>query len=234
MDNKIRSSLRCSNRTSLRAGRKGRNPESVFEKGALSHAHELKGALVSVDLSPSIGLLPPFVSSTRILLVIIKPRLTNAAFSTRLPLADAANKHCCDSRGVKPDIRHPPRLTCLSPFFFIAWRLTPPTRPPLLIRSLSLSGWLDCFRGIGPLCPSVPRSPAASFCRDCPLRPPRVMRLEYGRCSAPPPLRRSARFWYRGRGTPVTCCFSPPLLSLFFWITCALSGQGTRGLLEKD
>lgn len=128
---------------SLKAGRKSRNPESVFEKGALSHAHELKGALVSVDLSPSIGLLPPFVSSTRILLVIIKPRLTNAAFSTRLPLADAANKHCCDSRGVKPDIRHPPRLTCLSPFFFIARRLTPPTRPPLLIRSLSLSlaGW---------------------------------------------------------------------------------------------
>lgn len=52
---------------------------------------------------------------------------------------------------MKPDIRHPPRLTCFSPFFFIARRLTPPTRPPLLIRSLSLSLWLaGLFQGDRP------------------------------------------------------------------------------------
>lgn len=90
------------------------------------------------------------------------------------------NEHCCDSRGVKPDIRHPD-LTCLpihhrlSFLSVLLLPLTPPLPPPLLLDSPGPS--------------SVPRSPVVVGDRP-PW--PRVMRLEYGRCAS------STRFWYTG------------------------------------
>lgn len=51
------------------------------------------------------------------------------------------NEHCCDSRGVKPDIRHPD-LTCLPihhRLSFLSVLLLPLIPPPLLLDSPALS-----------------------------------------------------------------------------------------------